>query len=407
MKIKTNYHNVNFDNDLMLPKDNDEILKRIQDTLKSLPAFKILYNEPLLDKTIDLTLNFADQKKHFVILGTGGSNLGARALINILQGKEKKDIFFFDNIDPLNFENSIKKIDLDNTGFIIISKSGSTPETISQFSALIEIFEQKNSLNNFYKNILVITEDKPSPLSNIAYSNKCLMMKHQKDIGGRFSIFSNVGMVPAIIAGLDVKKVHKGALLEIENQSKNDFLKIAQYFRYHNNVLNINNSVVMTYSDALFFFGKWYLQLWAESLGKKNKGITPIHAVGTTDQHSQLQLYLDGPKDKFFTFITTDHANKGLKLHQRTMNENKLKYLYNKTMGDLMQAEQKATIDTFKQNKFSLREINLYSIDELSIGSLMAFSIMETIATCIYFDVDPFNQPAVEQGKILTKKYLS
>tara|TARA_B100001123_G_C14865447_1_gene849736 strand:- start:22 stop:720 length:699 start_codon:yes stop_codon:yes gene_type:complete len=232
-------------------------------------------------------------------------------------------------------------------------------------------------------------------------------MKHQKDIGGRFSIFSNVGMVPAIIAGLDVKKVHKGALLEIENQSKNDFLKIAQYFRYHNNVLNINNSVVMTYSDALFFFGKWYLQLWAESLGKKNKGITPIHAVGTTDQHSQLQLYLDGPKDKFFTFITTDHANKGLKLHQRTMNENKLKYLYNKTMGDLMQAEQKATIDTFKQNKFSLREINLYSIDELSIGSLMAFSIMETIATCIYFDVDPFNQPAVEQGKILTKKYLS
>ena len=171
-------------------------------------------------------------------------------------------------------------------------------------------------------------------LSNIAYSNKCLMMKHQKDIGGRFSIFSNVGMVPAIIAGLDVKKVHKGALLEIENQSKNDFLKIAQYFRYHNNVLNINNSVVMTYSDALFFFGKWYLQLWAESLGKKNKGITPIHAVGTTDQHSQLQLYLDGPKDKFFTFITTDHANKGLKLHQRTMNENKLKYLYNKTMGD-------------------------------------------------------------------------
>ena len=106
----------------------------------------------------------------------------------------------------------------------------------------------------------------------------------------------------------------------------------------------------MTYSDALFNFGKWYLQLWAESIGKKNKGITAIHAVGTTDQHSQLQLYLDGPKDKFFTFVTTNHSSKGFKLHDKTMKENDVKYIVGKTMGDLMQAEQKATIDTFKLN---------------------------------------------------------
>tara|TARA_Y100000996_G_C22280587_1_gene543868 strand:- start:121 stop:612 length:492 start_codon:yes stop_codon:yes gene_type:complete len=163
----------------------------------------------------------------------------------------------------------------------------------------------------------------------------------------------------------------------------------------------------MTYSDSLFFFGKWYLQLWSESLGKNNKGITPIHAVGTVDQHSQLQLFLDGPKDKFFTFFTTEHASKGLKLHSQTMENNDLKFLSNKTMGDLMQAEQQATIDTFKNNNFSFREIKLYQIDEMYIGRLIAFSIMETVATCLYFEVNPFNQPAVEQGKILTKEYLS
>ena len=156
----------------------------------------------------------------------------------------------------------------------------------------------------------------------------------------------------------------------------------------------------------MLYFGKWYLQLWAESIGKDQKGITPIHSVGTTDQHSQLQLYLDGPRDKFFTFITTDHADKGFKLNNEIIKENNIDYLFNKKMGDLMEAEQRATVDTFVQNKIPCREIYLSTIDEYFIGKLLAFSIQETIATCLYFEVNPFNQPAVEQGKILTKKYL-
>ena len=107
----------------------------------------------------------------------------------------------------------------------------------------------------------------------------------------------------------------------------------------------------MTYSDSLLYFGKWYLQLWAKSIGKDQKGITPIHSVGTTDQHSQLQLYLDGPRDKFFTFITTDHADKGFKLNNEIIKENNIDYLFDKKMGDLMEAEQRATVDTFVQNK--------------------------------------------------------
>ena len=163
----------------------------------------------------------------------------------------------------------------------------------------------------------------------------------------------------------------------------------------------------MTYSDALIYFGKWYLQLWAESIGKNGMGITPIHAIGTTDQHSQLQLYLDGPKDKFFTFVTTKHSNLGLKIHKNVLEENDIPYLAGKSMGDLMQAEQQATMDTFNKRGFAYREIYVPKIDEFSIGQLMTLSMLETIASCIFLGVNPFDQPAVEQGKSLTRKYLS
>ena len=405
--LNVSYHNVDFSRHLRLPNNNDNIISQTQNILKDLPSLNIVRNSRSLNQTIQQATKFANGKENFIVFGTGGSNLGAKALINILQGRENNNILFHDNVDPINFKNSIETIDLRTTGFIVISKSGSTPETLSQFASIIEIFDQKNNLKALFPNVLIITEDKISPLSKIAQANKCTILKHEKNIGGRYSIFSNVGMFPAIIAGLDVKQIHAGALSVIENSQGKENYKIAQFFRHQNTYDSLTSSVILTYSDALYYFGKWYLQLWAESLGKNKKGITAIHAVGTTDQHSQLQLYLDGPKDKFFTFITTNHANKGLKLHSSTMKEHGVNYLVNKTMGDLMQAEQQATMDTFKKNNFAYREINLPIIDEFSIGQLMAMSIIETVATCLYFEVDPFDQPAVEQGKKLTKQYLS
>jgi glucose-6-phosphate isomerase len=213
-------------------------------------------------------------------------------------------------------------------------------------------------------------------------------------------------MIPAILARLDVKKIHLGALNTIKKNNYVDSLKFAQIFKF-SSTNNYLSNVLMTYSDGLNYFGKWYLQLWAESIGKNNKGVTALHAVGTTDQHSQLQLYLDGPKDKFFTFIKSSYQKKGLKIDSEMMKEASVNYLIDKTMGDLMHAEQNATIDTFKLNNFKFREILLAEINEESMGALMANSIIETIAACIYFEVDPFDQPAVEQGKILTKKYLT
>ncbi|MDC0057227.1 hypothetical protein OAJ74_03625 [Alphaproteobacteria bacterium] len=405
--VNISYHNVDFSRHVILPNNNDSIISQTRKILKDLPSLNIVRNYELLSKTIQQATHFADGKETFIVFGTGGSSLGAKALINILQGRENKKIIFFDNIDPINFQNSINTINLSAIGFIVISKSGSTPETLSQFASIIEIFDQKNNLELLFSNVLVITENKISPLSQIAHANNCTIVKHEKNIGGRYAVFSNVGMIPSIIAGLDVKQIHAGALSAIDAMEDNENYKIAQFFRYQKYHHLLTNSVILTYSDALYYFGKWYLQLWAESLGKNKKGITAIHSVGATDQHSQLQLYLDGPNDKFFTFITTNHANQGLKLHSSTMKIHGMNYLVNKKMGDLMQAEQQATMDTFEKNNFAFREINLPTIDEYAIGYLMAISIIETVATCLYFDVEPFDQPAVEQGKILTKQYLS
>ena len=236
--------------------------------------------------------------------------------------------------------------------------------------------------------------------------NNCLLLEHQEDIGGRFSVFSNVGIIPAIISGINIKELFIGATDVLSNIDKYSALNLGKFLCIENKK-KYSSNVLMTYSDNLNFYGKWYLQLWAESIGKGKKGITAIHSIGTTDQHSQLQLYLDGPNDKFFTFITTEHSKKGLKINNNIFKNTEINYFQNKTMGDLMQAEQRATVETFNTNKFSFREIYIPKIDEINIGKLLCYSIIETVASCIYLDVNPFNQPAVEQGKILTKKYLS
>ena len=403
--MKIDFTNINFEDEIQPDLNINELNLKIKNVCKNLPALNIAKNSELLNLTIEKTESFKQDKKKFVVFGTGGSNLGARALINILVD-QPDNILFFDNIDPLFFQSQILKLDFATTGFIVISKSGTTPETLSQLGTIVNIANEKNILNTLHNNMMVITEFKDSALFNIAKKNNCLLLEHQDDIGGRYSVFSNVGMVPAIIAGLNVKKIHEGVVKLLNKNDFNNAFKFAQIFKYSVSN-NFSSSVLMTYSDGLNYFGKWYLQLWAESIGKQNRGVTALHATGTTDQHSQLQLYLDGPKDKFFTIIKSNYKNKGLLIDSQLMKNESIDYLVDKKMGDLMHAEQDATIDTFKLNGFKFREIFVETIDEENIGMLMANSIIETIAACIYFDVDPFDQPAVEQGKVLTKKYLS
>ncbi len=398
MQIK--YYNTNFDN---IKNSNSED-KKITEIISKLPALNMIFDQNLFNDTIKIVKKFEKNKKKIIVFGTGGSNLGARTLDNIVI-KKKIKIEFYDNIDPIFFENSHDNVDFKTTGFIIVSKSGSTPETLSQFSSLYQLAIEKNKTDEFLSNILIITEFKESPLYKIGKENNCLLLEHSNKIGGRFSVFSNVGMVPAILSGVNVGRLYKGAAEIINNIDKYSLFNLGK-FLFKQSTNTYNSSIVMTYSDSLYFFGKWYLQLWAESIGKNSKAITAIHSVGTTDQHSQLQLYLEGPRDKFFTFITTNHSNNGLKLNSEIFKNTDFDYFKNKKMGDLMQAEQLATIETFRVNNISFREVFLPKIDEENIGKLLAMSFIETIAACIYIDANPFDQPAVEQGKILTKEFL-
>ncbi len=399
MKIK--YYNSDFGK----IKNTKSFDSKILDVILNLPALNIIFNKKLLNETKETIKKFELNKRKIVLLGTGGSNLGARALNNINNNK-KISLEFYDNIDPISFEKSFENVEFKSTGFIIVSKSGSTPETLAQFASLYQKALETKNINQFLSNLLIITEFKDSPLYTISKEFNCLTLEHNNKIGGRYSIFSNVGIAPAILSGINIEDLYSGAEEIINNIDQYDTFNLGRYLCMQENK-KFSSNVLMTYSDNLYFFGKWYMQLWAESIGKNKKGITAIHSIGTTDQHSQLQLYLDGPNDKFFTFITTDHSNKGALINNDIFKNTNIEYFKNKKMGDLMEAEQRATIETFKINKLSYREIFMPRIDEKNIGKLLTLSIIETIASCIYFDVDPFNQPAVEQGKILTKKYLS
>ena len=398
MQIK--YFNSKFDN----IDHNINIDEKISNLIEKISSLNIISDNDLLEETTNIANDFKKNKEKIIVFGTGGSNLGARALVNV-NLNISLSLEFYDNIDPINFEKNFQNINFETTGFIIISKSGTTPETLSQFSCLYQKATDASKVQKFLSNTLIITEYKESPLFTIAKENECLLLEHHKDIGGRYSVFTNVGLVPAIISGLNINQLFNGASEVINNIDKYRPYDLGKYLTCKDNA-KFRNNVLMTYSDSLYYFGKWYLQLWAESIGKQNKGITPIHSVGTTDQHSQLQLYLDGPRDKYFTFITTDHSHKGIKINDQLFQNTNIDYFKDKTMGDLMQAEQLATLETFKLNNFNFREIYMPIIDEKNLGKLLTVSIVETIASCLYLGVDPFDQPAVEQGKKLTKMYL-
>ena len=336
--------------------------------------------------------------KNIVVIGMGGSVLGTKSIYSFLKTKVKKEVFFFDNLDE-NLHLQFNKINiLKNSCFIIVSKSGNTLETITNFSVIF-------SKSLFKNKLIFITEIKDNVLNNIAHKFNAEIIEHKDFIGGRYSVLSEVGMFPAALMGLNIHKFQNLKKLIVDKNFVSSLIQNVASM-YTLNIQGVKSSVIFNYDSSLNDLSLWYQQLVAESLGKKGKGITPILSFGPKDHHSVLQLYLDGPKDKFFTFITTNHSNKGFVINKDIMTEEKVNYLVNKKMGDLMQAAQQATLDTLGQNSIKFREIHIPIIDTYSIGSLMALSIIETVAACVYFEVNPFNQPAVEQGKRLTKQYL-
>ncbi|MAI76212.1 MAG: glucose-6-phosphate isomerase [Rickettsiales bacterium] len=382
--------------------------------LKKITNVSFGFIEDLYKKNFDIIFSASKTLKKFdniLFLGTGGSSLGGKTLVslvgNIFYNSTKPRIYFIENIDENSILQLLKKINLASTGIVVTSKSGETIETISQYF-FVENFYQKKKIS-LKKRVFIITENKNSILKEIQENRGYFFLEHPSLVGGRYSVFSVVGLLPAALVGFDIKEFCNGAksfLKKVQNEKNFDYFFFSALTIFNLNKKRINMSVIMPYSDSLNYLSFWYRQLWAESIGKKRKGITPINALGTVDQHSQLQLYLDGPKDKIFTIIGRK-LNKNLSYLDCSISKKK-KYsvMHAKSLDQLLYAEMKATIKSLKNQKLPVRTILIDSINEKSIGSLMMFFFIETILCCDLFNLNPFNQPAVEEGKKLAKIYL-
>ena len=335
--------------------------------------------------------------RNIVVIGMGGSILGTKSIYSFLKKRIKKEVFFFDNLD-LNLSLKYKKIkNLKNSCFIIVSKSGDTLETITNLGAIFS----ENLLKN---KLIIITEITDNALMAIANKYNAEIIEHKKFIGGRYSVLSETGMFPAALMGLNLMKFKN---LKRLIKSKSFISSLIQNVAsiYTLNSKKINNSVILNYDSSLNDLGYWYQQLVAESLGKQGKGINPILSFGPKDHHSLLQLYLDGPKDKFFTFFNSSKRENKLKV-ARGIIPNNMGFLINKNLEFIINAQCNATKNIFKLKKIPFRQITFNKKNEDELGEIFTFFVLETILLSRLMNINPFDQPAVEQVKIETKRFL-
>ena len=335
--------------------------------------------------------------KNIFVIGMGGSILGTKSIYSFLEKKIKKKVFFFDNLDSNLILNYKKTKNLKNSCFIVAGKSGKTIETIINLGVIFS----KNLLKN---KLIIIAEPTDNALMNIANKYHAEVIEHKEFISGRYSVLSETGMFPAALMGLNLIKF-KNLNKFIKNKKFTSTLIKNVACIYTLISKRINNSIILNYDSNLNNLGYWYQQLVAESLGKNGKGINPILAFGPRDHHSLLQLYLDGPKDKFFTFFnSTDKENK-FKISQDII-PNDMRFLKNKKLGFIINAQCNAVKNIFKLKKIPFRQITFSKKNEEEIGEFFTFFVLETILLSRLMNINPFDQPAVEQVKIETKKIL-
>lgn len=357
--------------------------------------------------------------EHVVVMGSGGSSLSGKTLVALKDqgfgpapGRPK--MWFMDNVDPASFAELAARLPLDRTGFIPISKSGGTPETLVAFFTVLAALEAKVGRDALPAHVLAISEAADNPLRRAMSRIGAPVLEHDPKVGGRYSALSLVGLLPAMIAGLDCAAVREGAAAVLDPVlAANDPAGLAPAIGAALSVglareSGLNITVLMPYVDRFNTFAFWYRQIWAESLGKQGFGTTPAVALGTVDQHSQVQLYLGGPADKLFTLLIQDTAGQGALLSAAALGgDAALAYLTGHTMGDLLLAEADATAATLVKNGRPTRILRVAKVDERTLGALMMHYILETIFAAELWGIDAFDQPAVEDGKVLTRQYLS
>ncbi len=383
-------------NKKIIDKNFSKIFNHIYKNLdSSKDAFNSLSNKFKFNfKTIDL--NRFRKFKTVVIIGMGGSILGAEAIYSFLKSKIKKNFLFLDNIDE-NKLNIIKKTKkLNQTLFIIISKSGNTIETLANVCAL-KIIKKRS------KNIIIISEKRQNQLYSLAKKMDLFYVEHKKYIGGRYSVLTEVGMVPAYLMGINISKFRKNLLKHFKDSNKNflkdSSIKLAKII----NNKKLNNVVFFNYIPQLNKFLYWSQQLIAESLGKKGRGFLPIISPAPKDHHSLLQLYLDGPKDKLF-YIFSSEIEKKTRINSNNLDK-RFNFI-NKGLGKIKVAQKESFVQSLKKKKIPFREFRIRDLSEQTLGELFSYFLLETAIVGKLVNVNPFDQPAVEEVKINTAKTL-
>ena len=372
----------------------------------------------------DAARTVKDGATDVVLLGTGGSSLGGQTLAQIADwgvpgiGRftEGPRLHFMDNLDPITFGRLLERLPLETSRFVAISKSGGTGETLMQTMAVLSALDRAGLRGRAGELLLGLSEP-PKPngknaLRDLLEPEGVRFLEHHTGVGGRYSVLTNVGLLPAAILGLDIREIRAGAAAALAPvregaavgetpAGEGAALAIAAALEQR------GIHVMMAYADRLERLTKWWVQLWAESLGKEGRGSQPVAAIGPVDQHSQLQLYLAGPNDKVFTVITTAVAGEGPVMDPALAERAGEPGFAGRAIGDLVAAQGRATADTLARNRRPVRRIEIDTLDARTMGELTMHFMLETILTGYALGIDPFDQPAVEEGKILAKKYLA
>lgn len=383
-----------------------------------LPALAIAGEQEDLGALGEIARRLRGEFERVVVLGTGGSSLGGQAIAGLAAdglgpAAAAPRVDFIDNIDPRIMRSTLAALDLERTAFLVISKSGTTVETLAQTMVCAQAVHAACGEGGVARRFVCITEAADSPLRRLAGRLGIEVLDHDPGIAGRYSVLTRVGLLPALILGLDARALRAGAAEVLEatlaanapaDSPPAAGAALAVALGRHR---GIAIHVLMPYAGSLAAFAMWHRQLWAESLGKRGLGTTPAPALGPVDQHSQLQLYLEGPADKLFTLIVADAGGLGPRIDGAAAEDPELAYLRGRTLGDLVAAEQRATLDALVRHGRPTRELRLRTVDERTLGGLFMHFMLETVLAAHLLDLDPFDQPAVEAGKTMTRELLA
>lgn len=366
----------------------------------------------LIDQSKKVFTEF-ENKKCFVQVGIGGSSLGPEMLVSALKNNQRK-FLFINNIDPDYLKLQLEQIELNETLFYFVSKSGSTAETMAALAIIAHHFESHGLTKENFKNYFVFATDPiKSELKDLATQFSIKTLEVPSDVGGRFSVLTPVGYLPALFAGIEIDELAKGA-----NEFKHELMKSEWFYRmgytcHELSKKQITQTVFLPYSSRLKDFSFWFTQLWAESLGKKqdrsgkvvHQGLTPIPAYGATDQHSQMQLFMEGPFDKLILLLEVEKFSHDYALKNQFQTSS-LKKLAGHSLAQLMKAELEGTLKALKEGQRPLIKLSMAENNPYHMGALIILFECLTALVGEIMNIDAFNQPGVEAGKIYAFEFL-